>query len=277
MKDVCFLRLYFIPSPGGMDWTSPSSLLRTVLKNRLSMRSRFLGHVFVEVRSGSTREITGMAGKKFDYFRQLVIEKKGLGVLYHSFEGKLEHHEDIDREIKLLSRSGERLNFITFRLNRGNADRLIAYLEAYKEQNVGRFYGLANRPLHREGSGCSAFGASFLEVAGILESHYRDAWAHSVNIPLEFAGRPLKDDRIHPLRVLLSARRWAHDHEPHQKLFFWEPDRMFRWVKYKLIRADEHDMQVVQLGRALGLVVDKTHITAPGGPLFLKDQGTRVA
>ena len=43
------LTLYFIPSPIGIDWSTPSSLAWTAMKNRMTLQSRFMGHVFVEV------------------------------------------------------------------------------------------------------------------------------------------------------------------------------------------------------------------------------------
>jgi len=263
------LTLYFIPSPVGMDWSSPANLAFSALKNRISLQSRFLGHVFVEVQCGNERQLTGMVGKRFDYLNQLLIENKGLGVLYHSFAGGLEEAKDVDAEIKELSDDGERLNFVKFLLNQGQCQRLSTYLKEYREKDVGRYYGLANRPLYGEGAGCSAFGASFPEVAGLMDQDFKTAWSQTVNVPLAFAGPPLKQEGVSLLKLMLNASSWAKENEPHQKLMFWSPDRMFDFVKTKITKAkDEKQFSVTEIGNAKGIVYDKSHLPAPSGPIW---------
>jgi hypothetical protein len=263
------LTLYFIPSPVGMDWSTPANLAFSALKNRISFQSRFLGHVFVEVQCADQRHLTGMVGKRFDYLNQLLIENKGLGVLYHSFAGGLEEMSDVDAEIKELSQDGERLNFVKFVLNQGQCQRLTTYLKEYRDKDVGRYYGLANRPLYGEGAGCSAFGASFPEVAGILDQDFKTAWSQTVNVPLAFAGPPLKNEGVSLLKLMFNASSWAKENEPHQKLMFWSPDRMFEFVKTKVSKAsDEKQFSVMEIGKAKGIVYDKSHLPAPVGPIW---------
>lgn len=261
------MTLYFIPSPVGMDWSTPSKLAVSALKNRLTLKSRFMGHVFVELKCGEKREITGMVGQNFDYLRQLLVENRGLGILYHSFEGRLEDAAEVDAELKTLAESGERLNFVNYNLNAPTCERLMTYLKEYREKNVGRYYGLANRPLYGEGAGCSAFGASFVEVAGLMDSDLKDAWSNTINIPMKFAGPPLKDEGVNLLKLMLAGGKWADEKEPHKKLFFWEPDRMFRWVNSQLAKPGMN-MSTTTFGKARGLVIDKTHYPAPEGPIF---------
>lgn len=262
------LTLYFIPSPVGMDWSSPANLAWSALQNRISFQSRFMGHVFAEFQCGDNREITGMVGKNFDYLNQLLVNNRGLGILYHSFDGRLEDAKDVDEEIKELSQTGERLNFVRFNINEGQCQRVSQYLKEYRERNVGRYYGLSNRPLYGEGAGCSAFGASFLDVAGFMESDYRDFWSQSVNIPLDLAGPPVRDEGVSLLKVMFNAGSWAKDSEPHRKITFWDPDRMFQWVKDKVAKAADQKLTVINIGKAQGIVLDKTHLPAPEGPIW---------
>lgn len=263
-----YLTLYFIPSPVGMDWSSPANLAWSALKNKISFQSRFMGHVFVEFQCGGKKELTGMVGSRFDYLNQLLINNRGLGILYHSFEGKLEEASDVEKEIAELSAEGKRLNFVTFKLNDGQCQRVASYLKEYREKNVGRYYGLANRPLHAEGAGCSAFGASFLEVAGVMDVDINDAWSQTVNIPLAFAGPPLKDQGVSLFKLMGNASSWAKEREPHQKLFFWSPDRMFDWVNKRLSNPEDKSFSVVELGKSKGLMFDRSHLPAPSGPIW---------
>lgn len=263
------LTLYFIPSPIGMDWSSPAKLAVSALKNRLSLQSRFLGHVFVELECNGERHLTGMVGKRFDYLNQLLINSRGLGVLYHSFEGGLEEKANVDAEIKELSEDGKRLNFVRFVLNQGQCERAASYLKEYREKNVGRYYGLANRPLYGEGAGCSAFGASFTEVIGVQDVDIKDAWSQTVNIPMAYSGPPLKDEGVNLLTLMMNASRWAKEDEPHKKLMFWNPDRMFSWVNQKVSSAQGQQVYTVTtLGKASGIVFDKSHLPAPQGPIW---------
>ncbi len=263
------LTLYFIPSPLGLDWSTPANIAMSALKNRLSFNSHFMGHVFVEVQCGSQREITGMVGENFDYLTQLLIHNRGLGILYHSFDGRLENKKDVDEEIKEFSLDGSRMNFVRYKLNQGQCLRAQTYLKEYREKNVGRYYGLANRPLHGEGAGCSAFGASFAEVTGVMDLDIKDAWSQVINIPLEFAGPPLKDEGVNLLKLMFSGGKWASENEPHQKLMFWSPDRMFDWVNQKISKAQvEKQVSLMNIGKIPGIVIDKSHFPAPSGPIW---------
>ncbi len=261
------LTLYFIPSPLGLDWSSPSNLAKTALKNKLSFKPHFMGHVFVEINCGGTRDLAGMIGGKFDYLQQLLIEQRGLGILYHSFEGRLENKDDILKEIGEYQKTGG-LNFVRFKLNQGQCTRVTQYLNEYRKNNVGRYYGLANRPRFGEGAGCSAFGASFPDVLNILDQDMREGWSQTVNIPLAYAGPPLTNEGVNLLKVILNASSWAKDNEKHQRLTFWEPDRMFNWVNQKI--KSKGDYSVLRIEKIEGVVFDKSHIPAPLEPIWLQ-------
>ncbi len=68
------LTLYFIPSPIGIDWSTPANLAWSALKNRLSFQSRFMGHVFIEVQCGTQRDMAGMSSGRFVYVYEVVLE-----------------------------------------------------------------------------------------------------------------------------------------------------------------------------------------------------------
>ncbi len=263
------LTLYFIPSPLGMDWSTPAKIAISALKNRLRFKSHFMGHVLVELQCGNQTELTGMTGVNFDYLTQLLIHNRGLGILYHSFDGQLEDKSAVAENIKELTAEGDRINFVKYILNEGQCNRAVTYLKEYREKSVGRYYGLANRPLYGEGAGCSAFGASFVEVIGLMDQDIKDAWTHTVNIPFAFAGPPLQEKGVNLFKLILDGVNWAEENEPHQKLTFWSPDKMFDWVKLKISQAaDEKFYTVKELGQAKGLVINKSFLAAPSGPIW---------
>jgi hypothetical protein len=220
------LSLYFIPSPKGMDWSSPSNLAKSALMNKISFKPHFMGHVWVELKCGNEHDVTGMVGKNFDYLSQLLMNNRGLGILYHSFDGRLEDKADIEKEKTEYLKNGG-MNFVNFKLNEGQCKRASQYLAEYRKNDVGRYYGLANRPRFGEGAGCTAFGTSFADVLNILDQDMKESWSQSVNIPLELAGPPLKEEGVSLFKVLFNAGSWADEKVPHQKLTFWDPDRMY--------------------------------------------------
>lgn len=263
------LTLYIVPSPVGMDWTTPSSLAQSAFKNRISFKPRFMGHVFVELKCGPTHELTGMVGKNFDYLNQLLVNQRGLGILYHSFDGQLEEKEDILKELSEYFKTGH-TNFLKILLNENQCQRALSYLKEYRSQNVGRYYGLANRPRHGEGAGCSAFGTSFLDVLNLIDEDMRESWSQTVNIPLELAGPPLREEGVSLLSVMFNSGSWAKEEEKHQKLTFWDPDRMFSWVKSKA--AKQHQSYTVsKMVNSVGIVMDKSHIPAPEEPIWQQE------
>ena len=262
------LTLYFIPSPAGMDWTSPKSIAWSALKNRFSFEKRYLGHVFVELKCDGNTELTGMTAESFDPIYQLAVERRGMGILFHSFPGAMEEKEKIQPELNELLKNGK-VNFTRFLLNPGQCQRATKYLHEYREKNVGRHYGLANRPRFGEGAGCSAFGESFLNVLDIMDHDMRESWSEAIRIPVELAGPPLSDERVGLLKVLWNGSRWADDKAKSHILTFWDPDRMHAWVKKK-VSMENSGYEKLKLQNSEGLVIDKRQYPVPMGPIWLQ-------
>lgn len=260
------LTIYFIPSPVGMDWSSPKSLALSALKNKLKFEPHFMGHVWAEVKCDQGHELTGMVGKNFDYLNQLLVEQRGLGVLYHSFEGRLEDKADIQEEMKGYFKKGG-MNFVRFILNPGQCQRALTYIAEYRRLNVGRYYGLANRPRHGEGAGCTAFGTSVVDVLNLIDQEMRESWSQTVNIPLELAGPPLRSEGVSLLKIMFSELSWAKESQRHARLTFWDPDRMFAWVKAKAA-SPVMGYQKVQIENVTGVLIDKSHLPVPQEPIW---------
>jgi hypothetical protein len=263
------LTLYFIPSPKGIDWSSPKNLLTSAILNKLTFERRFIGHVFVEMKCGKNEELTGMTSQKMDYLNLLFFEQKGLGILFHSFEGSLENKESIKPELDEYLKKGS-ANFVRFLLNEGQCQRASTYLKEYREKNVGRNYGLANRPLYGEGAGCSAFGVSFVDVLGLLNQDLKDAWSQTIHIPLDLSGPPLTIQSVSIFKLLFNADKWANVKEKHRSLTFWDPDRMFKWVKEK-VQSNSSKHSISKLGNSEGIIIDKSHYPAPLENIWRQD------
>ena len=266
------LTLYFIPSPHGVDWSTPAALAKSAAINKFSFKSRFIGHVWAQVRCGDQEVLTGMVGKKFDYFNQLLVNGRGLGILFHSFEGRIEDSKDIKEEMPELIEAG-RINYARFTLNTQNCQRLMTYAKEYSKNNVGRYYGLANRPRYAEGSGCSAYGASFMEVAGVLDNEIIPYWTKTVNVPMELSGPPVREETVSLFKVITSAGHWAKENEDHKKIFFYDPDSMYKWTQERINSAQSlGDYKVESQGKMKGIVFDRSMRPAPASPIWLQSK-----
>jgi hypothetical protein len=262
------LTLYNIPSPKGMDWSAPSKIAITALKNLLSFEPHFMGHIFIEIKCDGTHEYTGMTSKDLDYVNQLMLGGKGMGILYHSFEGHLEESNDVQKELADYFKNGG-LNFAKFIVSENQCQRAAQYLKEFREKKVGRHYGLANRPRYGEGAGCTAFGVSFLDVLGILDQDMRESWSQTINIPLDLAGPPLRDESVSVFKVVFNSGSWAKDNEKHQKLTFWDPDKMYNWVKKKT-KQSHTGHTIAKNDKVEGIVIDKSLFPVPGEPIWLQ-------
>jgi len=119
------------------------------------------------------------------------------------------------------------------------------------------------------GAGGQAYGARLAEVKCVLDIVTKEAWTQTINIPLAFAGPPLKDEGVNLIKLVMNGSKWATESEPHQKLMFWSPDRMFDWVKNKISKAHvEKQFTVSHMGKSQGVVFDKSYLPAPGGPIW---------
>lgn len=275
------LTLYFYPSPNGLDWSSPTAITWSVLANQFSKFNRKIGHVHVELRSNDTHLITGMAqATKIEEKKLLFWENIGLGILFHFFKGELEDHHDSHIEIQERAKVGN-LSFLKILLSRESFERAHQYLSDYKNNGQGRFYGLANNPLNAEGGGCTAFAMSFLQVTGLMHDEFKKHWSRYIRVPekllggkyhhREFFGHnspktavnsdEVKYRRVRFLKLLFEPSTWAHPHEPHRDIFFWDAELMHAWVMGihdGQITSSLTELKLEQLHNAKGIILDMT-------------------
>ena len=252
------LTLYIYPSPFGVDWRSPHHLARSVILNSASLLPRTIGHVTVEIKNedpaNPERYFAGMSSHNDALNRRLIfLENLGLGVLFYRYPGYLEGVEKLDPEKEKRLQRGN-FSFVRFLLSRESFERVRLYLQEYQKHEVGKYYGLPLRPRHKEGAGCSAFAASFVEVAGLMNDEFRKHWSDQVRVPEAF----LKNVSI--LRLLTpfsKSLKWAKPEEPGRDVHFWDPDMMHAWTKK---RESDAAMKVIFEKNTRGILVDSSKI-----------------
>jgi hypothetical protein len=275
------LTLHIYPSPYGVDWTSPRSLTRSVFKNAISGKPRMIGHVSIQLEGPGETDMAGMSSTDLNRSRRLIlIDGMGLGVLYHRYPGLVEDAAKLNPEIEDRMQKGN-FSFVRFEISKESFERVKQYLREYREKNIGRYYGLPFRPRYGEGAGCSAFAASILEVAGVMNEEFRKQWSGQVRLPEEFVGEPGKGKRkVGVWKLLLPTRknaRWAHANEEGRDMFFWDPDMMHAWVmktwdalqQSQNQNQKQNQMRTMTEQNSKGILVDSSKNAPTSEPIWL--------
>lgn len=276
MNKDAWMTLYFIPSPKGLNWDNPTALVRDIVKNRISLDNRFLGHVIIELdyyneKNEHIHFITGVSSNLLNTPSLILKDKIGFGIIFYSFDGYLENKEKLKHELAQRFQKGNKaINFAKFKINISTAKRAEQYLSEYSKHDISNYFGLVNSPLHGEGAGCATFGASFMDVAGLLEKEHKKHWSNCIKVPDKLIGNPIHENKVSFLGLLFGQHSWATKDEKHHEIFFWDPDLMHRWAEMKLgqYHPDESEYSLEVKKNSTGVVYDMTHKETPTGPIF---------
>lgn len=268
------LTIYVVPSTEWLGWDSPLALMKNTAWNKIfpvfpKKKKRAIGHVFVELTDGNYRFFGGMTTQAGNHqVNKVVNEGYNLGILFADFPGALDCPQKLQTELDQRCEDGE-IAFMKFKLHKANFDRLKEYVETYQEREYHLIYNGKNQPRKGEGAGCSAFGISFLEVAGLLSDEWKEEWTMRVRVPQHLVGGPTTGQKV-PILSMLFAHRWAKEHEPHVVLELYEPYLIYDWI---IMQADQtkkpSNMNTINNAKAIGLSFDYSQILPPAEPIFL--------
>jgi hypothetical protein len=274
-----FLRLYFIPSyPVRLDWSAPNKVLASVIDATFHDHMEPIGHVVEEVSCGRGSHLFGAVGAGPGAIGNLLLtEQVGFSLLERGWPGAMETQDHILKLFKDKGHDPHNLAAVTFLINQTTCARLLDYERQYEAGTKPIYYGFGPRPRRMEGSGCSAFGESFVEVAGLMTDGLYEAWTTHRLVPLKIvAGHGV--DRV-PMNTILHGPdgvRWAKPGEPHMDLTFFDPDRMWEWVEH----LANHPAELAALGGAkddnlgygIGTIpairLDRRDVPTPTEPIF---------
>ncbi|HEY8278417.1 MAG TPA: hypothetical protein VIH99_02260 [Bdellovibrionota bacterium] len=233
------LRLYMMPAyPVAMNWDSPKALTDSSMRALAMNKNHMIGHVSVEVncptlRGTDSQIVSGAVPVSAgDNAKLLFVEKVGLRILEASWPGKLETREEVLKAVEARKTDSNTLAVATFLVSESTCKRLLDYYKEYSETAKPMFYGNSPRPRRKEGSGCSAFGVSFLEVAGLMTEEFRRDWIVARRVPFSLMGG-YGPETISVFELLKKpeAQKWAAPEDPHMYLETFEPAFMYQWVR----------------------------------------------
>ena len=285
------LTVYAMCPPRSMDWSSPRSLLFATAGNKLTFHHKnhkhSIGHVFIELKHGDERMLTGSVptGDSNALNKQLLLkEGAGLGILFADMPGRLEETAGLDSELPDRYASG-RIAFITFKLSQATYDRVKTFISEYQKRGYDKIYNGLNVPRRGLGAGCGTFGMACLDVAGLLHPTWQKIWYRHIDIAQRLIGGRFNKGTKVSVTDLLLAGRWNRDGEPTRRLDLCDPDFVYQWVNtvhdnlmFKRVhnatdglgQAPDHKVSPEKRQKAKGLVYDCTHVKTPTEPIFLK-------
>jgi hypothetical protein len=276
------LTLHFIPAPTRTDWSSPQALASSALKNQFVKYKggsrHSIGHLYVELSCQTGHFFTGTTSTGNAEERiAILFQGYGLGIVLKNFMGKLDASFDAEMDVKSLQAVG-RSTFVKFLISESTCQRLTDYWFEYQRKGYHQIYaGLNARPLYGESAGCTAFGASFLELAGLLDLQFVKEWKSQFVIPRKYVGGPITGKRVSFLKVLMANRsKWDEDFSHDGiALDFWDPEKMVEWTRLAVekINHDEKldlpwSAKAVQSDLSVGVEFDASWVTTPTGPYF---------
>ena len=232
------LSLHVIPAPRRTNWSTPQSLASSALKNQFNgysgIKRHSIGHLYVELNCQNWHFYTGSTstGNKEER-KSILLDGYGLGIVLKNFKGKLDSSEEAEIDIRSQQIAGRSVLLILL-ISESTCQRLTDYWFEYQKRGYHQVYaGLNARPLYGESAGCTAFGTSFLELAGLLDPTFINEWKTKLIIPHQFIGGPLTDQRVSFMLVLLDRKpRWDEDLSLGGiALDFCDPEKMVEWTK----------------------------------------------
>lgn len=267
------LTVFFVNSLKPLDWESPASLVKSTTKGYkaklLHHRQYLLGHMLVRLESplaGGTK-YSAMVSTSMKEKRVLMLKEKiGLGILGVAMGGKLDSEKDIQKDLRFFSRL-DKITYVKYIISEESARRIIDFMTGFSLSEDGNLppyshYGGAFWPRYQdEGSGCSAYAMSVIDVAGLTDQEHAD-WKVEINIPMELVGGELNQGMKVPRRKLLKFHAWAREEDSRDTRIpfsIFDPSMAYDWVMNWRLQPG-HGYEKDEEGEIPGLVADRTHI-----------------
>jgi hypothetical protein len=293
------LRLNAYKSPIGINWKNPKKLSRmTAINTLIAGKHEYghtLGHLSISVMCENGVEFhTGMERTDLSESKNLVFKKgAGLGTLVHNFKGNIEDEKKVVSSVNYSvdKKNGRDLNFVEFLISDTACARAYEYYKAFKESKTWLNYGMTNNPRLCEGSGCTAYGKSYLEIVGFDDDSLLQKWRGEVGLPRNILGthstKLYKDshaegneliDTGYNVKILKLtnpfAKRIKWDDKKNKEdsvtIMYYSPDYMHKWIKkeYRNKKSPYAKRKYKKGSRSKVITIDISDIETPTEPFF---------
>ncbi len=285
------ITIYVITSCGPIDWTNPSKLFKSTnvcyVNAALKKNYYVIGHTIARINSPLLPKplYIAMSGLIQTEKLSLIFNKKlGLGALGATIKGHIESEESIKKGIKLYTKRGN-IAFIKFLIPEKSVERILKFIEYYQKKDVYKFYpaeiynGALYPRYENEGSGCSAFGISLLDVGSILPADAKD-WRVNLKLPMNLIGGEFNNNKkINPW-VMYKTKSWyvgnGIDGVDYVSHTLYDPSMIYNWILNKRLENDSVFQKIDEDG-IRGLIVDNRNIVIDENePILLQRKDSDV-
>ena len=279
------ITIFIIPSLSPIDWSNPRSVFKSTEICFLNVITRknyyIIGHTIARISSPLLPApfFVAMSGKKQTEKPELVMIKKvGFGVMGSTMHGHIESEKSIKRGIELYSKRNK-VAYIKFRINEQSVRRLLEFIDRFQKKTIAGFapcdlYNGATWPRYEnEGSGCSGFGMSLLDVAHLLSPQSKE-WSISVKIPMNLIGGEFNNNKKIKFSDILRTKSWYNGTGVKDVDYInykvYEPNFIFDWILNKRSQNDLDFLPDEENGIP-GLIVDRRNVVIDADePVFLQ-------
>ena len=280
------ITLFLMPTMYPLDWTSPSSLYKSMLNiylKTIGLKDNYLlGHLAVRLNTPMLKEplFTAQSSLRWQERVDMVLKQRvGYGILGAALQGRIEPSEEIQHKLQVY-RERNKLGFITFRVNRIAMKRMLTFFDGYQQKindnyAPSDFYGGAFWPrYYKEGAGCSTFGFALLDVAGIIPEEAKD-WKIDIKIPMNLIGGQFNKGKRIKNSTIKRTKSWYQGNGiknvDYAEYFVWDPAIMFEWVIARHATGDSDSYELVTLNEVPGLYKDVRKIQVnPQESIFMQ-------
>jgi hypothetical protein len=274
--------LHFIPSPAGIDWSRPQTLAASTVINQVASYNggerHEIGHVDVEINCGDRHFFTDVTSVTNSEEQNDILKLGyGLGIVLTTFQGTMDTSAAIEADLNSMHATG-RSSFMQFNVSPDSCTRMLSYYDEYIARGYNNTYsGLNARPRDGQSSGCSAFGMSFLQLAGLQIPLFEQRWMRTLIMPRRFIGSPLTGNHVSILTILLAfSAQWDQNLSDDGILVnAWDPELMNTWTRqaaHALRRGHTLNLPWAATrtmnGNSPGIIVDATNVATPTDPIF---------
>lgn len=277
------LTIYAMPAPNPLNWKSPNRLLTSLVKNfgkkqeNKPIPNRPIGHAIIELRHDDEVIMAGVTLEGWHhYMTPFFLWKQGMGIIFETVPGYIETTEDLQAEIEYRAEKGN-LAYIKYLVSEDSYEFLKHYLEYYQFNGLFKGYNGLSNPLEGNGTGCTAFAISFLEIIEALDPARIPDWTVEILIPNRLIGAPLFEREVSPLKIYFTYK-WAREDDPeHTHFVLFEPQFIYDWI------VKQHESKYIE-GRidfyknSKGIIYDYINIAGPAEEyLYIRGAATGKA
>jgi len=268
------ITIFVVPSLCPIDWSNPAILYKSTLNAYLKTITQknyyAIGHTIARISSPLLPAplFFAMCGKVFTEKPKLVlINKIGFGSLGSTMQGHVESEKSIKKGLKLYSKRNK-VAYIKFKVSEQSIRRVLEFVDKFQKKTINGFaasdiYNGATWPRYsNEGSGCSAFGMSVLDVANLLPAE-SSTWRIHVKVPMDLIGGEFNNNKKINLSKIHKAKSWYEgtglvdvDYVDYN---VFDPSVIFDWIKNKKTQNDP-DFQADEEDGISGLIVNRQNL-----------------